>query len=93
MAVTEKRTQIYLSSNQHGSVQRLARRRHTSMAGVIREAIDVYLSTTPAREPAGDPLADLAGIFEGPGDLSIRHDDYLYGKAPATPRRRGRGRR
>jgi hypothetical protein len=25
-----------------------------------------------------DPLSDLIGCFEGPGDLSDRHDDYLY---------------
>jgi hypothetical protein len=89
--VTDKRTQIYLTAVQHGAVQRIARRRGVSMACVCRDAIDLYLSTTPpVASAAPDPLADLAGVFEGPGDLSTHHDDYLYGPRSVTGRRRKR---
>ena len=98
MSATEKRTQIYLTAEQHAAVQRLARQQGLSMAGVVREAIEAYVTTRRGGLPTtSDPLEDLAGIFEGPGDLSERHDDYLDGgpgsraKAPAKRgARRGR---
>lgn len=92
MAHTEKRTQLYLSAEQHAAVQRLARQRGLSMAAVVREAIQALVESTLARQPAdgADPLADLIGVFEGPGDLAERHDDYLYGPAAWGG---GRGRR
>ena len=89
MALTEKRTQIYLTRSQHSALQRAARTRNVSLAEVVREAVDAYLTRKPGPEPGGpDPLADLIGCFEGPGDLSDRHDDYLYGspKEPKTER-------
>jgi hypothetical protein len=87
--VTEKRTQIYLTSAQHEALRRVAHARGTSLAGVVREAVDAYLRKPPAgakRERVGpDPLADLIGFVEAGRDLSERHDDVLYG-----PKRRRR---
>jgi hypothetical protein len=95
MAVTEKRTQLYLTARQHAALLRMARVRGTSLAGVVRLAIDAYLAapTVPERTSEGaDPLAGLVGCFEGPGDLSDNHDEYLYGPAADGPRKRRRER-
>jgi hypothetical protein len=34
----------------------------------------------PAPDP--DPLGDLIGFFEGPGNLSDDHDEILYSNRP-----------
>lgn len=90
MAVAEKRTQIYLSGTQHSALRRTAREEGTSMATLVRRAIDAYLVTREKMRPAppkADPLDDLIGFIEGPGDLSERHDDHLYGRASARRKR------
>ena len=88
MAVTEKRTQLYLSAEQHTAVLRAARKRGTSMTWIVREALAEYLvrPAALAGEDHIDPLADLIGFVEGPGDLSLRHDDHLYGPARKNSR-------
>jgi len=94
MALTEKRTQIYLTLSQHSALVRAARTRNVSLAEVVREAVNAYLTRKPGPEPGGsDPLADLIGCFEGPGDLSDRHDDYLYGGPEAVKTKASRPRR
>ena len=93
MAVTDKRTQLYLSAQQHAAVLRIAHQRGLSMACVVREALATYVASSLMRQSSDeDPLADLVGIFEGPGDLAERHDDYLDTRnkprrAPKRPRR------
>jgi hypothetical protein len=89
MALTEKRTQVYLTHAQHAALLRAARTRNVSLAEVVREAVDAYLTRKPARERGDDPLADLIGFVNGPGDLSERHDDYLYGPLESSGGRRG----
>ncbi len=44
MALTERRTQIYLTEEQYQEVMNLARKRGSSLASVVREALDEFLS-------------------------------------------------
>jgi hypothetical protein len=80
MAISEKRTQVYLPIPQHRVLQTLARRRRVSMAAIVREALAEYAAQhMGSSESAGsDPLEDLIGCFEGESDLSSNHDDLLY---------------
>ena len=67
---TEKRTQIYLTGEQHERAMRLARRRGGSLAGVVREALTRYLASAEAEDDAdwsGDPALELAVA----GDLDL----------------------
>jgi hypothetical protein len=76
------RMQIYLSREQHEMLKALSSSVGKSVAGLIREAIERYMEE-PGGEPLrpDDPLWDIAGAVEsGIGDLSEKHDHYLYGK-------------
>jgi hypothetical protein len=74
-----ERTQISLTAAQADRLRRLARRRGTSMAALIREAVDRV-------HPTGDPFDDerwsralaVVGAFAGPDtDVAREHDRYL----------------
>jgi hypothetical protein len=74
------RTQIQLTENQAATLKKMAKRRHTSMAEVIREAIDYFARTgeISSSEEARARAAAAAGrLGSGLGDLAQRHDDYL----------------
>lgn len=90
MGVSEVRTQIYLTREQHRELKRAAERSSVSMAQVIREAVAEFLARHPGRGPDegsghGDPawqLLDAAEEIGGSGladaDAS-RVDEELYG--------------
>jgi predicted DNA-binding protein len=40
-----QRTQVYLTDEQRARLDEIAERRHTTMAEVVRRAIDAYLET------------------------------------------------
>lgn len=66
---TERRTQLYLTDSQYQAVLRLARARDTSLAAVVREAIDQYVAgvESEAAAPwAHDVAHDLVGSLELP---------------------------
>lgn len=74
------RTQIQLTESQVATLKRMAKRRHTSMAEVIREAVDYFAKTgeIASSEEARKRAAAAAGrLGSGLGDLAERHDDYL----------------
>ena len=86
MAVTERRTQIYLSEEQYQAAVRVARERDSSLAAVMREALDRYLAAaTPqsAAPWATDPIRTLAGSLDlpplGDDDLNEAIDSSVYG--------------
>jgi len=93
MGVSEMRTQIYLSRDQHSELKRAAERRSVSMAEVIREALADYLDRQGTGAPQGsertDPawaVAELAERIGGSGDPEAdasRVDEELYGPAGA----------
>ena len=79
MALSEKRTQIYLPLETHRALQARARRDRKSMAEVVREALVPYLAgEAPVFDPAKDPILRLIGAMRGgPGDVAENHDKYL----------------
>ena len=82
MALSEKRTQIYLPLQMFGALKKEARAEKKSIAQVIREAIVHYLEERRARsiDWKNDPMTKGIGSIHGPdSDLSINHDHYLYG--------------
>jgi hypothetical protein len=71
------RTQIYLTVRQHGDLVRLAEQHHTTMAAMLREAVESYLART---DDDRDPLLDVVGIARGSvSDAGENHDRYVYG--------------
>lgn len=85
--LSEVRTQLYLPRDQHRDLKRVARERETSMAQVVRDAVDSYLShldDRPGPEEGAyrsDPiwrLPDRARDF-GRDDDARDHDTLLYG--------------
>ncbi len=70
-----QRTQIYLEPELAQSLDRLAGRRGTSRADLIRAAARAYVE----REEAGyGSILELAGIGQDTAmDVAERHDDYL----------------
>ncbi len=74
------RKQIYLDKKMEQLVKELAILKKTSLSGIIREAINQYLSEIKLeREQKKNPLYELVGLCEdGRVDASVKHDYYLY---------------
>ena len=73
-----ERTQISLTEEQAGRLRRLARRKQTSMAALIREAVDrTYPSRDRPDERWSIALAALGGFHSGRADISVEHDRDL----------------
>lgn len=79
--MTTKRLNIELPAEQYEFLRREAAAREKTVSGLIREFIETERKA-PTREPrpedADDPLLRRQGSFDGPSDLSERHDRYLY---------------
>lgn len=68
------RTQIYLTAEQRERIDRVARARGTTMADVIRTAVDQYLNESP------DPSAALAATFGADPDATApSRDEWARG--------------
>lgn len=81
MQATEKRTQLYLPVSLYQAAWRLARERGLSLAAIVRQALEDYLSRAIKTKGdwKNDPLNDLVGfIAKGPKDLSNKVDEFLY---------------
>ena len=79
------RTQIQLSEDEVVAVKRLARERSVSMAAVIRDAVDQYVSRelgVSLDERWQRSLAAVGGLRSGRSDLSQIHDDE-FAAAPS----------
>ena len=48
-----------------------------SLSALVREIVGQHLDERSRR--AAKLLAELSGIAEGPADLGLEHDRYLYG--------------
>ena len=64
------RTQVYLTAEQRRKLDEIAEREHRSMADVIREALDAFLSGAPA-----DPASALKASFGAMPDLTVPSRD------------------
>ncbi len=84
MNVTAKRTQVYLPADLHEQALRYAKRQRLSLAGVIRAALIQTLHRSGKQTHRcydHDPLWKVIGAAKSKdGDLSARHDAYLYGR-------------
>ena len=80
------RTQIYLTEEQRRQIQHLAELQHKTMAQMIREALEEYISQQMRVKDFGkasvistDPLRDIIGLgASGITDGSIHHDRDVY---------------
>ena len=73
-----ERTQISLTPAQARELRRLARRRNTSMAALIREAVDrVYGAGADGDARWARALASVGGFRSDRSDVSERHDEAL----------------
>lgn len=74
------RTQIQLPEQQVSALKNLASQQHTSMAELIRRAIDMFTASADAtnlQEQRQRALAAAGQFHSGCSDLSVKHDDYL----------------
>lgn len=73
-----ERTQISLSTNQARELRRLARKRGTSMAALIRDAVDRTYGLDDSEPGRWErALASVGGFRSGRSDTSQRHDELL----------------
>jgi hypothetical protein len=75
------RTQVSLTEDQMRRLRGEARRRHVSLAAVVREAVDRVVPD-PETQRSGrlDALLSIAGsAASGTGTVAARHDDVLAG--------------
>lgn len=75
-----ERTQISLTTEQAERLRRIARKRRSSMAALIREAVELYVpdEDTPTRDELWDRAMNAAGAFHSDGaNVSEDHDRYL----------------
>lgn len=74
------RTQVQLEEAQYRSLKELAARQNTSVAEIIRRAVDQFLEGKGAisdEERRRRALAVAGRFRSGRSDVSERHDDYL----------------
>ncbi len=78
-----RRKQLYLDEASERALKLLAARTGRSEAYHVRQALRRYLEGLPGvSEEEADPLAGLIGLVddpEGPDDVAVNHDHYLYG--------------
>ena len=74
------RTQIQLPEHQVAVLKQLAALQHTSMAELIRRAVDMLTASPESgniRERRQHALAVAGRFHSGCGDLAARHDAHL----------------
>ena len=74
------RTQIQLPEQQVVVLKQLAALQHTSMAELIRRAVEMFTvsaETGNIKEQRQRALAAAGRFHSGSGNLAARHDDYL----------------
>ena len=84
MARRMQRTQIYLPAELSAALDRLARRRGTSRADLLRLAARRLLADEQAS--TDDPILGIIGLGNaGPGRVSEQHDRVLAAAARSQP--------
>jgi predicted transcriptional regulator len=75
------RTQISLTEDQMRRLRREARRRHVSLAAVVRDAVDQVVPDEDAQraERVAALLASAGSASSGTGTVARDHDDVLAG--------------
>ncbi len=91
---TSVRKQIYITEDEQRMLEQQSFVQKTSQAQVIRQALDLYgailaggreleniLKRLVKEDRTRNPLEKIIALFEDevPGELSERHDRYIYG--------------
>jgi hypothetical protein len=74
------RTQIQLTDEQASRLKDLARRRHTSMAELVREGVETVIARDrgPDKEERKRRFLAIMGTMDfGAPDIATNHDEYL----------------
>jgi Ribbon-helix-helix protein, copG family len=71
------RTQISLTPDQMRRLRAEARRRRTSIAGVIRDAVDIIVPEDDWEERKRRALAAIGTGNSGLTDVAENHDEYV----------------
>lgn len=82
-----KRKQLYLDEETDRALKRLAARTGRSEASHVREALRRYVDDE-ARSGEDDPFELIIGLVDdpdGPDDVAVNHDHYLYGAPKVEP--------
>jgi hypothetical protein len=73
-----ERTQISLTAEQARRLRQMARRRGTSMAALIRQAVDrTYGDDDETKAAWGRAMASVGGYRSDRPDVAQNHDAYL----------------
>jgi len=81
------RTQIYIPNNVHSQLLRLAKASSSSMAEITRQFIENGLKTSKNIDRSGKAVMRrllAMNITDGPKDLSVNLDHYIYGGPKKT---------
>jgi len=78
VAMPKVRTQIYLNEDQHQILSELSNLRKTTIAEIVRQAINDYLFKISTKESV-NPLSKIIALGEsGQSFGSLRHDEEIY---------------
>jgi predicted transcriptional regulator len=81
-----QRTQIYLPADLTEELDRVASRRNTSRAELLRQAAREFLEREPRADE--DPILAVVGLGDaGPGAVSEEHDRFLATVGASTASR------
>jgi len=82
-------TNLRFTEGSYRELRYQAHRRGTTLATLVREAVDRYLGRSadgPSLAFGDDPADGIVGSVTGsPGDESVNHDHYLYGWSRTRP--------
>ena len=72
-------THVELTEEQAAALERLAKRRGTSVSRLVQEGVQQVLRDNGelSWEERWERAQAFVGAFAGPPDLAARHDDYL----------------
>ena len=74
-----KRINFELSDDLYYKAKKIAKQNSTNVSFVIREALTVFETKKSIQTKKNDPFFTLTEIIsEGPEDLSLNHDKYIY---------------
>jgi predicted DNA-binding protein len=80
MSIAEKRTNIFFPNLMYRRLKNEASAKNISVAEIIRAAIQKHFDEQDINIK-NDSFFKIGGIGKSKeGDLSVKHDDYIYGK-------------
>jgi hypothetical protein len=72
------RFQVQLTDRQAASIKEIAYERGTSVAAVVRDAVDRLIEEPASREAIWEVALSVVGKYRGDGEnVAVEHDRYL----------------